>query len=974
MSIIEHADPQGIGAALQRAVTQLRAGLKPPNTPQLGGLGPFAEIALITPSSANGVLALHQLALQGPLMRVSPWTPGRLARDLAEGALLAAGHQPAPERWRLAAISAILREGEALEARYREILAQPGWAVSVDQAIQRLREAGVDAETLKGMADARARLLGGILEALEARRAEAGLFELPELCASALAGPLIGPALPATRPAGAIILGDLTLPPCLFDLLKAWLAARPVIEVSVPPLHNVPAAPHGLRAALPPGAAQIYAAPVSEGSLAALKAHLFTRSATRAVPQDDEVKIARTPDEVREVAEVTRAVQAAIREGVALDQIAVVLPDPKEVVTLAQRLRAAGVPCAWFTGPPLRQTAPARLLRAALRLAQGNDGVRDWYALLRDPTLDLRARLRPDCVQHSPLWRRALAQCGASEGAHLREALSAWGARGGEANRDAARGLRCALEQLEPQLQRMAIPAPLSEHARRWRQFMSQWTHNSTTRARLFSLLESWGDPADEVSDAARPARAELVDLPAAAAALEMALEEMPALDGRLTQPRVLIGSPMLLLGGAFQRVFITGLNEKRFPTQPRQDPLLPDALKVALNEGGARLLTSAEHRDLERRRFAAAVSACQARLWLSAPRFEMIEGRPVLPGALLLDVVTALQARPGRYADLEHDDLLVGSRALSAPKAPIDALGEGERLRALALSHPEGALVQLAHHPIARRLLALHWSIAQVARGAPPDAYTGQLDPAWVKIPGMDGEEIDPKLLARLIEDPAEFLLRDILGARDARALQRHGLLDRWGLERMTLTALEAALLKDEALLPAWEGAWAEAVEAATRHQRPPPQATLEIAARLATDKASAVLQEGLEVYPLRASEAAPDPTLPWRLKVDGLLHGGHLCALEPNLKGITKPSALPSKRLSLALAALASAQGLDLVSLEGQRVSLAWDEASAEPLRQRLREATARARSGLYPITSTRYALRLSGEVAPRALEEEA
>ncbi len=215
--------------------------------------------------------------------------------------------------------------------------------------------------------------------------------------------------LESDRWAGAVLLGDRLLAPKIHHVLRAWLGRHPHVEVRAGPWHALPPAPAGMRAACTGEALDV---PTRASTAGALARGLFA-SPTAGVPMDDTVVLARTPDDVREVAEAVRTALDAVRDGVPLDRIAIVVPDAEQIGVLRAHLERAGVPATWLVGPPIATTPAARFLVHALEVAHGDDTVPAWYGLLRQPELQLRSAVAADVTEGRGRWRKVLAGCGA---------------------------------------------------------------------------------------------------------------------------------------------------------------------------------------------------------------------------------------------------------------------------------------------------------------------------------------------------------------------------------------------------------------------------------------------------------------------------------------------------------------------------------------------------------------------------------
>src|SRR5207244_3408878 len=118
---------------------------------------------------------------------------------------------------------------------------------------------------------------------------------------------------------------------------------------------------------------------------------------------------------------------------------------------------------------------------------------------------------------------------------------------------------------------------------------------------------------------------------------------------------RVIVSSLGGALGLPFQLVLIPGLVERSFPAPARQDPILLDAERDALNARYGTALAQRVHRAAEERfTFSHALGAAAARLIFSFPRLDAATGQVRVASHYLLRVAEALTGRPARYETLE--------------------------------------------------------------------------------------------------------------------------------------------------------------------------------------------------------------------------------------------------------------------------------------------------------------------------------
>ncbi len=799
---------------LARAVAAVREG------------APYGTVVLLVPGDANGVLARQSLALAGPTIRVEAWTPERLVHHL--GALGMAPRQPEPGAWRRATVGVLLRELAAAGTlgSHGETLRLPGWRDVVADALAELESAGVTADVLRaqsGVSANRAHLLATLMDALAERRRAEGLYAPHELAAAALAS--VGS--PAARAVGVVILGDRRLTPAIASVIRTFCERRPTVRVAIAPLSNLPPEPGGLIAAAPK-ARVVHVAPAG-GALGTVQARLFgspsqwsgsaaSQGGTSDAPLDRTLALLRAPDDVREVREAAREVQDAVLAGTPLDRIAVVLPTPERADVWVGELARAGIPATWLTGPPLAQAPTARVLRLFADLAAGDDTVRRWYELLRQPGLRLRGRLGPPGTAGRGRWRRILEQCGAVGGtSSILQAVAAWSEAQATAagmtpeslvaNQEAAASLGVAMRALETELAALRPAAALGVHAGRLAALLEKWWARARDREQVLQLLAGWAASTAGFPFTLSEASDELADALAGTATLE----------GALGDPTIRVLSPMALLGGSFDVVVVPGLAHARFPVEARESAILPDALITAL---GAAIPLSNQRVSEDQRRFAAAVASCRGRLVLCWPETDLLDGRPRLPGAFALEAVSAVLGRRAGYREVERTATRVGSRARPHTDDPHRAIGAVEHLLARAASTSPAELTRdLAAHPTARRVLALQRSPAKLADGV-RDEWSGNVPEAVRPCPGLDGAPLGLSALDELLRDPSAFFFRRSLGAWPVRRLPDGlDLLDTWGFTDRVLEAVRGALESADPLDDAFSAAWKGALDALDAH-----------------------------------------------------------------------------------------------------------------------------------------------------------
>ncbi|KPK93495.1 MAG: hypothetical protein AMJ94_03205 [Deltaproteobacteria bacterium SM23_61] len=161
------------------------------------------------------------------------------------------------------------------------------------------------------------------------------------------------------------------------------------------------------------------------------------------------------------------------------------------------------------------------------------------------------------------------------------------------------------------------------------------------------------------------------------------ALEEKTLPHGSFQRGGVCVSDLMPARGLSFRAVFIPGLVERSFPASPRQDPLLLDPERQAMNQD----LKEKGHLPLKRYRFAEekllftlALGAARERLILSYPRLDPSTGRERIPSFFLLRVGEALCGEAMDYSRLEKIPQYARvPLSRLAPEDSAETIDEGE-------------------------------------------------------------------------------------------------------------------------------------------------------------------------------------------------------------------------------------------------------------------------------------------------------
>ena len=141
---------------------------------------------------------------------------------------------------------------------------------------------------------------------------------------------------------------------------------------------------------------------------------------------------------------------------------------------------------------------------------------------------------------------------------------------------------------------------------------------------------------------------------------------------------RLFVGTPHQARGRSFRVVFVPGLAERVVPQRPREDPLLLDEGRRAIDRS---LVGQDERSRAERLLLKIAIGAASERLYLSYPRLDVSETRARVPSFYALDVMRAITGRVPDHRVLASEAAEEGGAGLSwpAPKNPDQAIDDLE-------------------------------------------------------------------------------------------------------------------------------------------------------------------------------------------------------------------------------------------------------------------------------------------------------
>jgi RecB family exonuclease len=326
----------------------------------------------------------------------------------------------------------------------------------------------------------------------------------------------------------------------------------------------------------------------------------------------------------------------------------------------------------------------------------------------------------------------------------------------------------------------VAAGRPLSATWPALQEFLARWLLQPGEGARVHALLD------ERLGPLAVDAACGSLTGDEALRLVEETLVSIRLPAGRFGEPAVYVGAVSEAAGLRFRAVRVIGLAEGHLPSIPREDPVIPDALRARLGGAGAggRIvsLPTAADRALEAlHALDRVVRDATERIALSAPR---VTGERSLrePSAILLEALAAL-ARPNAVtgdpvtADVSalRRDAFAPARASAArfrSRTPIGeaawqdavalgALGMPRRWRDLPALDPE-RVAALQREEAA----ALDGIIGAGARGGAVAGAAEQGDRrAAIPVPGLTADlPISPSALHTLLECPYHFLLSRLL------------------------------------------------------------------------------------------------------------------------------------------------------------------------------------------------------------------
>jgi ATP-dependent helicase/nuclease subunit B len=825
----------------------------------LAAFPPDAERLIVAASrGAADDLAREVAVASGATWGLHRFSFTQLAARVAAPALAADGVSPGTTLGGEAVAARAAFEAtrdEALEY-FRPVARMPGFARALSRTLRELRLAGVDAARLTPLGAAGADL-ARLLERFDEQFALASSADRARLFRAAARTLAAGESNDARMP---LVLLDV---PIESEAERQFLSALTGLSTSV--LVTLPAGDAVTRRAYDahPASGSIVDTIEEPGSdLGRLRRFLFAEEAPLAEPSPDAVRIFSAPGEARECVELVRRVLQEARDGTRFDRVAILLRSPQQYLGLLEHACArAGVP-AYFDRGTRRPDPAGRAFLALLACAgEGLSAKRfaEYLSLAQvpdeaprdaapfigsDEALGILAEAgdRVPAVDDADAAERPFDPDAPVVGGSLRapwkwEQLIVESAVIGGQERWVRRldGLAAeyrlklrALEAEEPDSPRLArVRRDLENlgHLRRFALPVIDTLGGWTTRANWGEWLHRLRALAPRVLR--QPARVlhVLADLLPMADIGPAPLEEVrDVLAERLltleADPpahrygRVFVGSPHQARGRTFDVVFVPGLAERVFPQKSREDPLLLDERRAALDPS---LPRRDERTRTERLLLRLAVGAATRRVYLSYPRLDASESRPRVPSFYMLDVMRAITGRVPSAESLGEQAAREGQALLGWPAPPDarDAIDDLEHdlatLAPLLRSADIKAVRGHAHYLLRlneclRRSVVERWARAE-RRWSPADGLmriTDATRPALASA-RLTARAYSLSALQRYAACPYQFLLSSIYRLEPADepvALQRMDPLTRGSL----FHAVQAAFFREMArqdLLP---------------------------------------------------------------------------------------------------------------------------------------------------------------------------
>jgi RecB family exonuclease len=679
----------------------------------LAAVAPADEILVVAPTrEAADDLVRGIAAERGAVAGIHRLTFNRLLGLLAAEAMVTAGLAPATDlaAQAIAARAVFHLAPTGTLKHFAPVVDRPGFAEALARTIAELRQNGVTGDALAKVGDA-GQELASLLARYDEELTQARLIDRAGMLALALDAIEANPRFVGIP----TLFLDVPVETSRESELIKGLAARAPMFLATLPLGDERTAsmlPQALGVAisdLPEAKAK------ASSSLTSLQQYLFAGDPPQR-PLDETVTVTSAPGEMHECVEIARKISREAAAGVRFDRIAVLLRDPVRYGPyLQEALARAGI--------------PAHFAREARRPRPGG---RALLALLACKAEDLSARRYAEYLSLAqvPMEDSALEDdvAGSSELSPLRLApeLEQPSAEATGDDLEAAERLVRAPWRWE----RIIVDAAVIGSAERWKRRLDGLEQEFRRRrdaakddegraaaldrqlgdikdlkrvalkhiAMLAAMpaRASWGEWLDHLralsADAIRDRTAVLATLaelepmapvgPVGLDEVRMVLaERLARLEDRPAPRRygaVMVAPPHRARGMSFDIVIVPGLAERVFPQKLIEDPILPDAARIAVDAG---LRRNEDRVNSERLALRIAAGAAERRVMFSYPRIDIDQGRPRVPSFYALEILRAAEGRLPGFDELARRAACEQATRLGwpAPAVPEEAIDEAE-------------------------------------------------------------------------------------------------------------------------------------------------------------------------------------------------------------------------------------------------------------------------------------------------------
>ena len=836
-------------------------------------LPPSQPVTIVAATRGAADDFARAIARQRPAtLGLSRFSLTHLAARIAAPRLAGRGIAPASAL----ALQAVAARAAFETARHGELSAlsavapAPGFPRALASTCGDVRQAEIAAADI-ARADARpanadlARLLHEADEELR----EADVADRARLFEAAIDGVANEPFL-----AHPLILLDLDLTTRVEETFALALVAAASTALATAPPHDDAAR----RAWTQAGAEAEFLTSPATTDLGSIQTYLFSEDTPPRRESDGSFEFFSAPGEGRECVEIARRVLLEARRGVGFDEMAVLVRAPAHYLGLLEHaLERAGVPASFERGTRRPHAGGRAFLALLACAAEGLSANRfaEYLSLGQLPEAgaqppawvppgdELFAALEPRDVQEAgpePDPPLELASEDQPEIAGTLRTPRRWewmlveaAVIGGDPERWRRR-LRGFAAELQLRLAESRRSDPESSLTQALERDLARLAHLAGFALPLVREMASWPEQAPWGDWLARFEQLAprvlrvpghvlrvLADLRPMAAVGPVGLDEVRGvLSERLrlveADPparrygQVFVGSPAQARGRTFRVVFVPGVAERVFPQKPRQDPLLPDAVR---QQFGERLATRADRSVRERLLLHLAVGAATERLYLSYPRLDVAESRVRVPSFYALDAVRGVTGRIPDHEELATAAAKAGHSTLAWPAPPdsstaIDAQEHDLSVLRELLDAPPGEMVRgraqylLRLNDALRRAVTERWARADPKKWTQYDGLVQVTDRtrAALAVQRLTARPYSVSALQRFSACPYQFLLSGIHRLRAAEQpepLQRLDPLTKGSIVHR-MQAVTMRTLRDQGRLPVTNEALPSALDVLER------------------------------------------------------------------------------------------------------------------------------------------------------------